>query len=347
MLVGDREYSGIELARAYWHEVVGPLLEAAFPGVPLAAARIGTGSDVLGLDDPTSRDHDWGLRLSVFVPSDTAAAVGSVGSELERRLPVAFRGHPTRFAFTGRSDATHQVDVGTVGAFADSRLGFDPQLASTLDWLSLTGQAALEVTAGEVFADPVGELAAACAALAWYPADVWRHALAADWARLAQELPLMGRAADVGDDLGSRVIGARLSQVAMHLAFLLERRWPPYAKWFGTVFGRLDSAPDLAPHLQRTLSADTLRDRELGLVDALDLLLERQNTLGLTHVERATIPFWDRPYRHPDPAIVTQLLAEVTDATLRALPPGLGTIEQRTDNVDVLVDAAARRRMIG
>ncbi|NYD65614.1 hypothetical protein [Agromyces atrinae] len=31
---------------------------------------------VLGLDDVMSRDHDCGLRLSLFVPADAVTAVG-------------------------------------------------------------------------------------------------------------------------------------------------------------------------------------------------------------------------------------------------------------------------------
>jgi hypothetical protein len=73
------------------------------------------------------------------------------------------------------------------------------------------------------------------------------------------------------------------------------------------------------------------------------LLLDLQNDLGLTDVGLATVPFWDRAHIHPDPAITAQLMASVSDATIRALPLGTGTIEQRTDNVDVLVDPERRR----
>jgi hypothetical protein len=47
--------------------VVRPVLDEHRPPVPRAASRIGNGSDVLGLDDQMSCDHDWGLRLQIFV----------------------------------------------------------------------------------------------------------------------------------------------------------------------------------------------------------------------------------------------------------------------------------------
>lgn len=56
--VEDAESNGIALAREYAAEVVEPLLTQELPGLRLATARLGSGSDVLGLDDSTSRDHD-------------------------------------------------------------------------------------------------------------------------------------------------------------------------------------------------------------------------------------------------------------------------------------------------
>ena len=57
---------GVRLAGEFHAEVVRPLLEAEFPGLPYAAALIGAGSEVLGFDTERSTDHDWGPRLLVF-----------------------------------------------------------------------------------------------------------------------------------------------------------------------------------------------------------------------------------------------------------------------------------------
>jgi hypothetical protein len=334
--------TGVAVAREYFDALIQPTLTAALPGLRYGAGRFGTGSDVLGLDDETSRDHDWGLRLHLLVPE---AAVAPVQRVLEQQVPAAFRGLPTRFALTGEAAPRLQVDVTSMAGFVEPLLGFDPRSGTTTaDWLSLSGQAVLEATAGPVFLDADGEIERLRQALAWYPDDVWRYVLACDWRRIGQELPLMGRAADVGDHLGSSVIAARLTHVLMHLAFLLERRWPPYTKWFGTAFRMLRSAADLAPSLDQALGGADHGERERGVAAALQLLLSIQNAAGLTSVRRAAVPFWDRPFVHPDPAIAAQLMRAVTDDGIRAMPLGRGSIEQRTDNVDVLVDAAARRR---
>jgi hypothetical protein len=340
----DATATGIAVSRAYSDEVVSPLLARRFPGMPFTAGRWGAGSDVLGRDDATSRDHDWGLRLSLLVPSD---AVVSVDAALEQSLPAEFRGLPTRFPFTGEAHARHHVEVSTLADFVRSKLGFHPlEGISVLDWLSLSGQAALEVVAGPVFTAHDDELLRVRRALAWYPDDVWRYILASDWARVAQELPLMGRAADVGDELGSRILAARLAHVVMHLSFMLERRWPPYAKWMGSLFLELPGASALRLPLHAAVSGADWHTRERGIADALELLLVQQNARGLTSAPLATVPFWDRPYVHPDPAIVAQLLEPIQDPQLLALQVGLGSAEQRTDNVDILVDPAARRHLV-
>jgi hypothetical protein len=210
---------GAELSRAYFAEVVQPLLAAHVPAIEVAAGRFGPGSDVLGLDDGMSRDHDWGLRLTLFVPEP---AVARVDAALADALPPSFRGHPTRFAFTGGSEVRHRVEVTSLEAFLLHTLGFDPRDGmSSDDWLSLSGQSVLEATAGPVFADPGGRLAEVRGMLTHYPDDIQQHVLACDWERIAEELPFVGRTAESGDDRGSRNLAARLVSIVMHLAFVI------------------------------------------------------------------------------------------------------------------------------
>ena len=335
--------SGTDLSRAYLDGVVGPLVRERWPRLPYAAARLGSGSDVLGLDDELSRDHDWGLRLDLLLPGDDAGLVGAVDAYLAERLPESFAGQPTRFTTTWDPERRHRVQVGTARGFAVSRLGVDPTHDLAVDeWLSLTGQAVLEVTGGEVFVDDVGELDGIRHRLRWYPDDLWRHLVATDWARLAQELPFVGRTGERGDDLGSRVIAARLAGIVMHLGHLLERRWPPYSKWLGTSFSRLPRAGDAAAPLHLAVSACHWREREEGLLTALRLLHRLPPDVGLPAVDDPVEPFWDRPYQGVREAVLVALERAVEDPAVRALPRGVGSAEQWSDNVDVLVTPSRR-----
>ncbi|WP_374969190.1 DUF4037 domain-containing protein [Terrabacter sp. BE26] len=333
--------SGTELSRSYFERVVRPVVEAACPRMPYAAARLGSGSEVLGLDDARSRDHDWGLRLELLVPADR---VEVVDAHLVDRLPETFAGHPVRFPTTWDPVVRHRVQVSTARDLSISRLGVDATRDLGVgEWLSLTGQAVLEVTAGPVFIDLGGELDGIRRRLEWYPDDLWRHVVATDWARLAQELPFVGRTGERGDDLGSRVVAARLAGIAMHLGHVLERRWPPYAKWLGTSFARLPRAGAATVPLQAAVAASAWAEREARLVEALRLLSRLQREAGLPTVDDPVEPFWDRPFQGVREGAVAVVADSVRDPAVRALPRGIGSAEQWSDNVDVLVRPALRR----
>lgn len=334
------DVDGRELARRYHRDVVGPLLHAAWPGLPHAVGLLGPGSEVLGLDDAMSRDHDWGPRLTLLVDEDH---VEQVDTHLEAALPQAFCGRPTRFATTADPTARHRVTVDTAPGFATARLGFRPQDLSVSQWLSLTGQSVLEVTAGPVFVDTAGEITGIRRRLDWYPDDVWRYVVAADWARIGQELPLLGRAGERGDDVGSQVIAGRLVRAALHLGFLLERRWPPYPKWLGLQFAGLPRANAALPALADALGAARWPQRQDALGGALTQLIQLQTDVGLGGGGEAVEPFHDRPFLGVRADVVPALLGAVTDPDVRRLPVGVGSVEQCVDNVDVL--GSPRRRL--
>ena len=342
--MSDRAPSGGELARAFHTDVVEPLLTGAMPRLRYAAGRLGSGSDVLGLDDAMSRDHDWGCRLTLLVDEPDRDAVPQISLLLERELPESYRGFPVRFPVTWNPSLSHKVEVATVTGFAAGRLGVDPAAElSVLDWLILTGHSVLEVTAGPVFADRTAELARVRAKLRWYPPDVELYVLAAGWQRLSQEMPMVGRTAERGDELGSRLLSARLAGDLMWLAFALARRWPPYPKWRGTAFQALPVAAELSGPLSAAAAAPDWRGRESGLADACEVLLSVQRARGLPAPAAAVTRFWDRPYRNVDDAVTEALLAGITDPqVIRLLPARVGSIEQWASSVDVLARPARR-----
>lgn len=376
---------GLTLSRAYDEQVVRPLLERSAPGLEHAAARLGSGSDVLGVDDEQSRDHDWGLRLTLLVEDGRAEEIDAL---LERELPQTWNGLPTRFATTWDPVVRQRVEVASAADFAASRLGIDaarlaaaatrgggdasapfdgsvPFEGSALsdvpapsgvrtasdpftltDWLQLTGQTVLEVTAGPVFRDGPGVLTALREHLIWYPRDIWLYALAADWSRLGQEFPDVGRAGLRGDEEGSAVIAARHVRTLFHLAHLLHRRWPPYGKWLARSAAALPDGDRLRATVGEVLAARDWRARQEALAAAAELLATVQGEQGLPTLSPATEPFFERP--HIGVRGLPELLTEqIRDPAVRALPLGVGTAEQISDNVTVLVDPAARRRLVG
>lgn len=351
---------GLSLAAATYREAVRPILDTVFPGLVYSAALLGSGSEVLGYDTARSTDHDWGPRLLLFLhPTDAHGHARHITDVIAERIPRSVHGWSTNFSApepggstvlepAGAGPINHRVEVVDLDAWLIAGLGVDPRNGMRArDWLAIPGQLLLEVTAGAVFHDGLGELAPIRAALAWYPDDVWRYLLACQWRRIAQEEAFPGRCAEAGDDLGSRVVTARLVRDLMRLALLIERRYPPYSKWLGTAFARLRCAPRLQPLLADALAAPVWPQREDPLCRAYEILARAHNELGLADpVEPTVRPFHDRPFR----VLAADRLADtthraITDPEVSALPPHIGGVDQFVDNTDVL-GAAGRARAV-
>ena len=318
--------NGRALARRLYEEHLAAAID-----VPHAAALLGWGSDVLGYDDERSQDHGFGPRLQVFVD---AADVAAVADAVERALPDEVAGHPTRFGWDDVPVA-HRAHVATLAEWLELRLGFDASAGvSTLDWLLTPQQRLLEVTAGPVFADD-GRLAPVRAALAWYPDDVWFWVLAAQWRRVAQQEAFAGRTAERGDELGSRLVAARLADDLVRLCFLLERRYAPYAKWLGTAFAELEAAAEVGPALEAALAAADWPAREDALVAACEAVARRQVELT-PGPEPVVHPYFTRPFRViGGDRFADACLERVADVRLRSLPL-VGAVDQAAGSTDVL-----------
>ncbi|MEV0457632.1 DUF4037 domain-containing protein [Catellatospora methionotrophica] len=346
---------GVGLCAVFYAQAVRPLVEEALPGLRYAAARVGAGSEVLGYDTEQSVDHDWGPRLELFLTATDAVRYQErLSLLLADRLPKQILGWPTHFepphervrvmAHTDGAVA-HRVLITDVGSWATPLLGnSSDERPTTLSWLSIPTQTLAEVTGGSVYHDSVGELTALRRQLSWYPDDVWRYVLASQWTRIGQEEAVTGRTAQAGDDLGSRIVAARLAREVMRLCLLLARRYPPYSKWLGTAFGRLPQATGIAQALRAALSADDADARQDALCTAYEATGRWQNTLGLAEpVDPTRRPYHDRPF----PVIGAQRFAEamrahIGDPWLAGLAP-VGAVDQFIDSTDTLTQAALAR----
>ncbi|WP_380828770.1 DUF4037 domain-containing protein [Sphaerisporangium rhizosphaerae] len=323
---------GLPLSRAFYTEVVHPLIGQ----VPHGAALIGPGSEVLAFDTERSADHDWGPRVLVFVRPGCEAGLSE---RLGAALPERFRGYPTVFG-SDRNPPRHGVVVTVFEQWARSRLGFDPRgPIGTADWLGVSWQRLAEMTSGEVFHDGLGELEAARANLRWYPQQVWRYVLACQWRRVAELESFPGRCGEVGDDLGSLLVTARLVEELMRLCLLMRRRYPPYAKWLGSAFARLGGSAELGEMFAAALAARGWREREGHLCRAYERVAALHNRLGLTEPLQASVrEFHDRPFRVIGAGRFADALLGTVDPALRASRAD-GSVDQFCDSVQVLGDS--------
>jgi hypothetical protein len=318
----------LELNRGFYEQAVAPLLD----GIPHAAARIGWGSDVLGFDTERSTDHGWGPHLEVFVD---ASLVATTAAQLDAHLPDEFRGWPVRYGWDA-VPVKHHVYVWTLRDWLVRRLGFDASAGiDTPDWLATPQQALLEVTRGAVYHDDAGDLTRVRKALAYYPDDVWRWLIACQWKRIAQEEAFVGRTAEVGDELGSQVVAARIARDLMRLWFLFNRTYAPYSKWLGSAFAQLPDSAPLGAALSDAIAARDYPSREAALVTAYEMVAAKHNALGITEpVDPSVRLYYGRPFR-----------VLMADRFAGELDQPFGAIDQFVDSTDVLSKADRARRL--
>lgn len=184
------------------------------------------------------------------------------------------------------------------------------------------------------------------ARLDYFPDDVWRYKIACQWGRIAEEQAFVGRTGFVGDDLGSRIIAARLARDIIRMGFLLERRYAPYAKWLGSGFSRLPIAALLSPLLEQALAAPTWQERGAALAAAYLELANRQNHLRVGAFAPVVGPYFERPFVtiNADMAAAAARSA-IVDPAIRALPLR-GSLDQVSDLTPLLEDSSSSQRVM-
>lgn len=355
---------GLELAQGFFGEAVSPILERHAPDVEYSAALIGPGSEVLGFDDSMSADHHWGPRAMLFFRQSVLEARGvEISDLLGRNLPPVFRGYPTNWTKPDPDDngvqklcnaakgpINHRVEMSTVNGFFERYLGIDinkPLRAA--DWLTLPWHKLRSISAGRIFRDDL-DLAAVRKRLRWYPHDVWLYVLASCWSRVGEEEHLMGRAAMAGDEIGSSIIASRLVRDIMRLAFLMERVYPPYPKWFGKAFTQLECEKKLGPTLGIVIGATSWEKRESGLAAAYERVAQMHNRLGITQVlPHQPSPFRGRPFTVIHGGRFADALREaIQDQTVKTIAkrPLIGNVDMVSDNTGLLEDAKRREALL-
>ncbi len=347
----SEQTSGRSLSRRFYEEAVSPLLGRHYPGLKHSACLIGTGSEVLGYDDETSQDHDWGPRLQLFLQNDDRDRLaGQIKHLLSKELPREFLGYPTSFSEPDEEDRTralitkaagpvdHQVLVTTIGAFFRIYLKVNPyEDIRPRTWLTFSEQYLLSAVRARIFHDDLG-LSDVLARFRYYPQDVWLYILSAQWQRISQSEAFVGRAGAVGDEFGSRLIAAQIVNDLARLCFLMEKRYAPYAKWFGTAFQELNCATKISPAFKAVLDAGDWHERERHLSEAYRIVALMHNDLGITGpISPEVAPFHQREYLviHAD-RFATAIREQVADPEVIRLPEFLGSVDQFSHSTDVL-----------
>jgi hypothetical protein len=343
--------SGLKLSELFYSEAAKPILDAYFPHVSYSAALLGWGSEVLGYDDVQSSDHHWGPRFLLFLsPEDYEQYNKPIRDTLSQHLPHRFHGYATNFgepdeigvrlpSETDSGPVNHMIITETIESFFKWYLGCNPyERVTAADWLSFSEHKLLAVTSGKVFHDGLGELEDIRRKFHYYPRDVWLYQLVAQWIKIFEDREFTSRCGDVGDELGSMLIAARQVHRLMRLCFLMERKYAPYTKWFGTAFSKLECASELGPIFEDVLSSSTWKERESNLARAYRVIARMHNALEITRpIVEDVSQYGGRPYLvFEPPDLIPDILKNFSDEEVKAIKHGLGSVNQFVDSTDQL-----------
>lgn len=343
---------GLKLSELFFEQAVQPLLMEHFPDLSYSAARLDRGSEILGLDTSMSMDHGWGPKLTLFISATDFNQYSQILDEFfANNLPFDIEGFPTHFSspqidggkmgFKDTHPICHMVKFNTVEHFFASSLGVDlhEQLTPAI-WLTIPRQHLRLIRSGRIYHDGLGTLESTRTRFNWYPEDLWRYLLANQWNRIDQDMPFIGRTGSVDDELGSHLLGTRIITDLMNLAFLMEKQYAPYRKWFGTAFQNLKLSQNLNPCFQAVLESVDWKTREAHLSDAFRHAIEAHNALNLTEEIPAQVhAFYDRPFLVPPAGKIAEALLDgIKDPAIKSLPSHLGSVDQISDATDVLDD---------
>ncbi|HUU78221.1 MAG TPA: DUF4037 domain-containing protein [candidate division Zixibacteria bacterium] len=301
---------GLELNRQFYFSHVKPILEKHYPKLKYSVARIGFGSDVLGFDTERSTDHDWGPRLELFLSeNDFKKLKDEISNYFSKELPSKFLGYSTHFGEPDEKGVrvveqitegyvNHRIEIQTLDSFFNKILGINPNSElSELDWLSLPEQRLLSVTKGEVYHDGLMKLIEIRKKFSYYPEDIWYYLLAKQWDIIAEEMPFLGRSAELGDELNLELLVINQIKKIMKLCFLMEKSYAPYNKWFGIAFKNLNCSQQLTPIFKKIIWERDWDKKQEFLIEVYFNIATLHNKLKITNpIDIKIAPFHNRPY---------------------------------------------------
>lgn len=310
-----KEKSGLVISEEFIRELLWPLLQRELPEVcgRLAIAIVGTGSDVLGLDDQVSKDHHWGPRANVILLPEDVPQLAQRVQEAFTKLPEKFR----TFSISTQFENMTGVCCSGMNDFFTFFLGTATLPASDRDWLNLCETDLLHVTAGKVIIDGPGELTYRRNALAYYPETVWKKRIA-DWCMYitGRDAPYnLNRMSKRNDRMAALMYESMYYKQVMELCFTLNRQYAPYTKWLNRTYRTLGHYVDkISPALDAILPEKDLHQKVLKMIEVNYLIADALTDLALTPKAKR---------REFDPGLTDLTLYDAAFQIYRTLPAEL------------------------
>ncbi|WP_339056262.1 DUF4037 domain-containing protein [Fusobacterium animalis] len=227
-----KNIKGLELSKRYFYDIV--LLEfkkSLFDILPLCAfGLVGEGSECYGYDDELSKDHDFGPSVCIWLRKDDYLKYKDRINEVLKNLPKTYLG----FQELKESEwGYNRRGLLNIEDFYFKFIG-SANLPQTInDWQKIPETALSTVTNGEVFLDNLGEFTKIREQLLnYYPEPIRQNKIATRLMNISQHGQYNYiRCLRRNDLVAANQCLYLFVDEAIHLVFLLNRRYKIFYKW--------------------------------------------------------------------------------------------------------------------
>ena len=227
-----KNIKGLELSKRYFYDIVLPEFEKKLNDIfPLCAfGLVGEGSECYGYDDELSKDHDFGPSVCIWLRKDDYLKYKDRINEVLKNLPKTYLG------FQELKESEWGYNRRGLLNIEDFYFKFSgsTNLPQTInDWQKIPETALSTVTNGEVFLDNLGEFTKIREQLLnYYPEPIRQNKIATRLMNISQHGQYNYiRCLRRNDLVAANQCLYLFVDEAIHLVFLLNRRYKIFYKW--------------------------------------------------------------------------------------------------------------------
>ncbi|MFA1743851.1 DUF4037 domain-containing protein [Fusobacterium animalis] len=229
---GLKNIKGLELSKRYFYNIVLPEFEKTlFDILPLCAfGLVGEGSECYGYDDELSKDHDFGPSVCIWLRKDDYLKYKDRINEVLKNLPKTYLG----FQELKESEwGYNRRGLLNIEDFYFKFIGSVNPPQTINDWQKIPETALATVTNGEVFLDNLGEFTKIREQLLnYYPEPIRQNKIATRLMNISQHGQYNYiRCLRRNDLVAANQCLYLFVDEAIHLVFLLNRRYKFFYKW--------------------------------------------------------------------------------------------------------------------
>lgn len=308
--------NGLQLSRLFFFEWGLPFLQRSFPQlIEQIAAGTFNGSHTLEADDELSRDHAWGPRFALYLPTESAAHWKTpLEQALNTAAPQTFHGY--QLALTWEK----HVEVHATDDFYQQEIGWSHPPEDIIDWVQSRAPSEEWVADssrmrereyhlymlrhGHIFSDPHGDFSARQKAFWSYPEDIWLLRLWQETFAIWHygQYNFLDRLVHRQDPLAIALCLGYFADAVMRLCLLLARDYSPYWKWLPFVFRQLPIAAELETPFRLLFETSDRKEQSRSVQEICHrvhcLLIEEQlvkkdapNPTGHPHPLNVALPY--------------------------------------------------------